>query len=39
MVDPKSISREELIKRSWHQGNYLRLCSQYYNNEVGEPEE
>lgn len=30
MLDLKVISREELIKRSWHKGNYLTQCSQYY---------
>ena len=31
MIDPETISREELIKRSWHSGNYLKRCQNFYN--------
>jgi hypothetical protein len=33
MVDNRLISREELIKRSWHEGNYLQEVADFYGSE------
>ena len=33
MVDAHVVSREELIKRTWYNGTYLKGCGNYYDQE------